>query len=430
MSQSATPAVPRQSIVPTPTTVDPKSLNNPTPPASRFPPADTVPQPARNLCLLVVANMALTSAWLNTVNNTAVEEGREDDRDSETDTDPSLLDAGAREAKEWRLFLGDDVKLNKDQGDVDQCWHSGKGLSIWDATAQGVKGPPLDANGVCKYDVVMITAHALQSRDPWVTKMKWQTVIADEGHEFLRGQHNKSAEQQSHTLHAWRVLQTRSRSMFILSGTPFVTKISYDFVAMTKAVAREEIRAKWDQRCTDIGLRQLVNGWISVNDSRYVKFKDAEDQRRTTIAELLSTFMIRRTEKSAIRGKPIIKDYFKLCVDAIDAVPCPQAEIDRREILFKRRFGNIQRLSSPRNQWLRCVSFSERYIEWEKVRSKGSAAARKKVWDGFEISECDKLCRARALVQELREAKKAGQGVVIFSQRTFLSEWALMVILP
>jgi len=29
--------------------------------------------------------------------------------------------------------------------------------------------------------------------------------------------------------------------MFITSGTAVVTKISYDFVAMTKAVAREDI---------------------------------------------------------------------------------------------------------------------------------------------------------------------------------------------
>jgi hypothetical protein len=194
---------------------------------------------------------------------------------------------------------------------------------------------------------------------------------------------------------------------------------------MTKAVAREEIRARWDKQCTDDGLQQLVSGWISVSDSRYAKAKEVEDRRRTAIVELLSIFMIRRTERSTIRGKPVIKDYFKLCVDTLDPVVCTEAETRLREQLFQLRFPNARQLTTRRNQWLRCCSFSERYIEWERAR--GNRAAREKVWKDFDIKECDSLCRARALVQELRHAKKAGEGVVIFSQRTFISEWALMV---
>jgi hypothetical protein len=416
--------------------VDPKFLTLPAP-ASTIPPAAPAQTQPRNLCLLVVANMALTSAWLNSVNNDAVDDGKEEDessagggadkgKESSGEEDPAV-----QKAKEWARFLGDDVVLDQEQGDVDQCWHTGKGLSIWDATTHGKKPPPLDANSICNFDVVMITAHALQRRDHWVTKVKWHTVIADEGHEFLRGQHNKPDHQQSLTIHAWRLLQHRSRSMFILSGTPFVTKISYDFVAMTRAVAREDVRAKWDQRCTDAGLGQLVNGWISVSDARYGKFKEAEDRRRTTIAELLSTYCIRRTEKSTIRGQQIIKDYFKLCVDALEEVVCPPQESARRMMLFHRRFDSARELNTRRNQWLRCLSYSERYIQWEQAQtSKAPADAKRKVWDGFDLSECEKLCRARALVHELRQAKKAGEGVVIFSQRTFLSELALLVILP
>jgi phage terminase Nu1 subunit (DNA packaging protein) len=98
---------------------------------------------------------------------------------------------------------------------------------------------------------------------------------------------------------------------------------------------------------------------------------------------------------------------------------------------FLNRFDSAKELNTHRNQWLRCLSYSERYIQWELAQSsKDAAGAKRKVWDGFDLSECEKLCRAKALVHELREAKKAGEGVVIFSQQTFLSEWALLVILP
>jgi hypothetical protein len=68
-------------------------------------------------------------------------------------------------------------------------------------------------------------------------------VLADEGHEFLRGQHN--AKGLSLTLRNWYALQSRTKSMFIITGTPFVTKIQYDVVAITKAIAHEKIRTTW-----------------------------------------------------------------------------------------------------------------------------------------------------------------------------------------
>jgi len=69
--------------------------------------------------------------------------------------------------------------------------------------------------------------------------------------ENLRGQFGKTDHQQSLTLKAWKRLQAAStHSMFIVSGTPFVTKISYDFIAMTIAVAKEEVRATWSPKAT------------------------------------------------------------------------------------------------------------------------------------------------------------------------------------
>jgi len=101
--------------------------------------------------------------------------------------------------------------------------------------------------------------------------------------------------------------------MFVVTGTPFVTKISYDFIAMTRAVAKEEVRASWSGKATDAGLHQLVSGWVSVTDGRYLKddkVKEHEDTRREQIAELLPIYMIRRTERSKIRGVPVMEDHF------------------------------------------------------------------------------------------------------------------------
>ena len=159
---------------------------------------------------------------------------------------------------------------------------------------------------------MIITAHALQKKSPWITQYKWHTIIADEGYEFLRGQHNKADGRQSLTLQGWRRLQSCTKSMFIISGTAFVTKISYDFVAMTKAVARADIRAQWSPNCTDRELKSLTTGWISITDSRCARARATEDARRAAIAELLVIFMIRRTERSTIRGKPVMEDFFAI----------------------------------------------------------------------------------------------------------------------
>ena len=146
----------------------------------------------------------------------------------------------------------------------EKYWRSGKGLRVWDVTRQGT--PKANAQGMYEgIDVVLITASTLQV-DPamcWVTKAKWHTVLADEGHDYLRGQHNAQPGRLSLTLRNWYNLQHHTSSMFIITGTPFVTKISYDVVAITKAVAHEQIRRTWGNEYTDAGLDEMVRGWRS-----------------------------------------------------------------------------------------------------------------------------------------------------------------------
>jgi hypothetical protein len=124
----------------------------------------------------------------------------------------------------------------------------------------------INARGIVEgYDKVLITAHMLQTRDSWVTKVKWSTVLADEAYEFLRGQHGKP--EQSLMLQNWGVLQYKTKSIVIIAWTPFVTNIVHDFGAMTQAIACEQIRRQWSKDCTDAGLQALVKGWIPLSDT-------------------------------------------------------------------------------------------------------------------------------------------------------------------
>jgi hypothetical protein len=255
--------------------------------------------------------------------------------------------------RSWMSLLGDDIQIPDSGEQSELCWQDGQGLKVWNCTVRDTS--KINPKGiVLGYDVVIITAHTLQDRDTWVKRLRWSTVLADEGHEFLCGQHGKT--EQSITLQNWRELQSRTKSIFIISGTPFVTNIVHDFGAMTHAVAREAVRRQWSDDCTDEGLKALVSGWIPLHDARYDKFKVQEDNRRKTMAELLSIFMIKRTEKSIIRGQKVIQDYFKLCQEDIQLIAVPQVELHRRDMLFRERFTNIQKINNNRNQWMRCLS--------------------------------------------------------------------------
>lgn len=163
-----------------------------------------------------------------------------------------------------------------------------------------------------------------------------------------------------------------------------------------------------------------------MHDGRYAKNKEQEDARRKKMAQVLSIFMIRRNEKSVIRGQPVIMDYFKLCAEDIKSITAPTEEFQRRDSLFRERFKGDGRMNNRRNQWLRCLSYCERYIQWKKRKDKSSS----EIWAGYTLEEASELIHARELIKELRATKEAGVGIVIFSQRTFLSEWVLMVRHP
>lgn len=340
----------------------------------------TSPPDRRNLCLLVVFNGPLVLAWLNTLNN----------------------------------------KISEGQ---DRCWKDRRGLRVWNATDPKSPEPDMDLDGVfVGTDVVLITAATLQC-DPsscWVTSTKWHTVLADEGHEFLRGQHNSRPGELSLTLRNWYTLQHKTTSIFVITGTPFVTKISYDVVAITKAVARESVRRMWGPEYTDAGLSDMVKGWRDGGMVAGLAGAAEQEQIRDKIKDKLALFMIRRDENSRIRGEPVMTDYFKNCrVFEQPLVPTDNgAEFAERERLYKQRYSqSSQTLTKARNDHMRCLCWSYRFFSW--TSAEGQKA---QFWADFTLKEAQNQIRTRALIDILKRGKKTGNGVIVFVQRTFQAE--------
>ena len=220
-------------------------------------------------------------------------------------------------------------------------------------------------------DVILITATTLQV-DPnncWITQTKWHTVIADEGHDYLRGQHNARAGRFSLTLRNWYSLQHLMKSMFIITGTPFVTKISYDVIAITKSIAQEQVRHSWGKEYTDASLEEMVKGWQSDVTSMLPVVAGQQEKIRNAIKDKLALFMIHQDKNSVIRGKPVMVDYFKLCRVYEDSlVPTDNgAEVTYQENLYKKHFMYSNSWSKTHNDNMHYLSWSYHFICWQRL---------------------------------------------------------------
>ena len=100
----------------------------------------------------------------------------------------------------------------------------------------------------------------------------------------------------------WFLLQRQTTSMFILTGTPFMTKITHNFVAITKAVALNSKRGSWSPDCMDEGLSKLIQGE-----------EEIQLTIRRKMTDTLAIFTIRRDEKSVVHGKKVMKDFLNSC---------------------------------------------------------------------------------------------------------------------
>lgn len=361
----------------------------------------TQPTQRRTLCLLVVYNAPLIPAWLKSLNNLNI----------------IKLQRACQKKKDSHL---DETSVERLQGvlEEEKCWAGpDNGLTVWNAHAHGP--PPLTKDGTFGYDVVLITASTLtRAAGNWVLNSKYSTIIADEAHDFLRGQQNSV----SNTLKMWFQLLNRTISTFLLTGSPFMTNICHDFVAMTKAIAANDKRTNWSPDCSDEGLDHLVSGYIGVNEKRYDKALEQQKEIRKKMTGTLAIYTLRRDEKSRIRGKEVMKDYFAECLNLEDPLVPEDGgqEAMKRDVLYQEFRGiGAKRLTQQRNDDMRCLCFSHRFIQWERCKSPAQRAA---VWDSYTLEEASGHIRTAALIDYLREKKAKQDGVIIYVQRRFQAE--------
>jgi len=101
--------------------------------------------------------------------------------------------------------------------------------------------------------------------------------------------------------------------MFLIIGTPFVTNIQYDFIAITKAVACEDMWNRWGTLYSDEGLQQLIKGHLNNTANQNQVEMAAHTEASNRMATAFSGFCIRRDASSRIRNLPVIKDYIAKC---------------------------------------------------------------------------------------------------------------------
>lgn len=274
-------------------------------------------------------------------------------------------------------------------------------------------------------DVVVITKFDLQCENTWITRRQWHTVIGDEAHEFLRGQKSGST---SLTLYNWYKLQACTRSMFLLSGTPYTTNIKFDVKRILQAIASEEIRARWGEEYTDEGISRLMEKWVDRASVRSLQSESAREQNEETAQNIclkLSLFTIRRDDKSKIRGMPVVRDYIGEC-ERIDEPLVPAdggAEKRAREAIYQSRYHQPLRVSINYNERMRCLSYSYRYANWP------TNGATRVWWSMYTLDEAKQHIRTRRLISILQEAKRTGNKVVVFVHRVFLLELTAKVSL-
>jgi hypothetical protein len=307
---------------------------------------------------------------------------------------------------------------NNRVGDADAsaCWKPRKGLSIYNTLEKRL---PANLTTLSVYDVVVTNVSTMNRQGSWVTQLPWQVVIADEGHDFLRGQHGHSTV--SNTLQNWYTLQRSVKAMFIMTGTPFVTKISHDAVRMVQAIAREDVRRQWGPEYTDEALQQAFKGWQQLKECSKPAEKEAQEQRAGEFAAILAGVMLRRDKRSMVRGQPVVQDWNERCDCFEESLTALPGEVERRQVVYQRMRPQSHSLTATGNEIHRMLSYSHRFEIWRGGRDWKAA------WAGFDIHETDQHCRAKRMVEILREAKRTGNGVLLFVSRVFLAEFCCLV---
>lgn len=209
----------------------------------------------------------------------------------------------------WREALED-----KNIVESQQHWKPGRRLSVLSSIRQ--RNPP-SLEKLRHYDVIMITSYDLQTPNAWFSRTPWHTVIADEAHEYLRGQRSGNT---SETLTNWYIIQRNTKSVFLLTGTPYTTNIKFDVKRILQAIASDDVRRRWGEEYSDDGIEELLRPW---DDRLHGKsFRNEETRNKAVeqnstlageIAKKIALYTIRRDESCRIRGEPVLRDYVGEC---------------------------------------------------------------------------------------------------------------------
>jgi hypothetical protein len=318
----------------------------------------------------------------------------------------------------WREALEDKGVL-----DSKRHWKPGHRLSVLSLIGQR-KIPPLDT--LLRYDVIMVTSYDLQVSNPWFTQMSWYTVIADEAHEFLRGQKSGNT---SETLNNWYTVQRKTQSIFLLTGTPYTTNIKFDVMRILQAIASNDVRRTWGDEYTDAGIDDLLKPWDDRLHGKSFRNEElrskAVELNSTTAAEIaakIALYTIRRDESSRIRHRPVLRDYVGEC-QRLETPLEPNddgREYEARMRLYNAQYGKL-RLNKGSTETLRCLAYSLRYPDWVKG---GSST---KFWNDYTLEEAQQHVRTKKIIEILKEGKRTGNRVVVFCHRVFLLELSAKV---
>ena len=94
-----------------------------------------------------------------------------------------------------------------------------------------------------------------------------------------------------------------------------MTKITHNFVPITRAVALNSKWGLWSPDCIDEGLCKLVQSWVDISAQQYQN--DCKKEKPLNIQQemmvTLAIFTIHQDKKSVLHGKKVMKGFSSTC---------------------------------------------------------------------------------------------------------------------
>ena len=189
-----------------------------------------------------------------------------------------------------------------------------------------------------------------------------------------------------------------------------------------RAIASDDVRARWGYDYTNAGLDKLLEGWVQNLSSKPDDVKSKQQERSRRFAEILAPIMIRRDHSSLIRGETVCVNWEERCVKFTQSLVSRPQEVAAREQIIRRMTPyRSNRISTRGTDYHRMLSYSHRFEHYKG--NKGKAA----FWEDYHLSEANGHVRTTELIRILKKGKSEGNGVIVFCDRVFLAELSMKV---